>query len=352
MRGSATINATYQGVVIKRVGEYSTALLMVLKTTISIFLLLSVSTISSAQQVKISATIDSTTIQIGDQIRLQLTTTYNPQLYRVHFPSIQDTFNHFEVVERMKMDTLLGRNENTYKQIVIITNFDSGQWKIPPVAFDIQSLKGEAPQTLFSDSFLVNVTTLPVDTTKPIKPIFGIRGAKMPIKQLVLYILIVLLIAAILGFIIWYIIKKRREKNKKPEHKEIEISLLPHEKALQSLQRIEKEQLWQSGFDKQYHTILTDVMRLYLEEQFNMDCFEKTSGEIIQQVKRVKALSTSRQSLRTLFETADMVKFAKGQPLPEEHLKSMELAKDVIQESYKKIKPLTANDQERLTNTQ
>ena len=352
MRGSATINARYQGIDIKRHGQSSKALTMVLKGAACIFLLLSVSSISSAQQVKISATIDSTTIQIGDQIRLQLTTTYNPQLYRVHFPSIQDTFNHFEVVERTKMDTLIGRNENTYKQTVIITNFDSGQWKIPPVAFDIQSLKGEAPQTLFSDSFLVNVTTLPVDTTKPIKPIFGIRGAKMPIKQLILYIVIALLLAAILGFLIWYFSKKIREKNKKPEHKEIEISLLPHEKALQSLQRIEKEQLWQSGFDKQYHTLLTDVMRLYLEEQFTMDCLEKTSGEIIQQVKRVKALSTSRQSLRTLFETADMVKFAKGQPLPEEHLQSMELAKDVIQESYKKIKPLTINDQDRSTNTQ
>ncbi|GBL34420.1 hypothetical protein EMGBS15_00150 [Filimonas sp.] len=112
--------------------------------------------------------------------------------------------------------------------------------------------------------------------------------------------------------------------------------LLPHEKALQSLERIDKQQLWQSGLDKQYHTLLSDVVRLYLEEQFNMDCFEKTSAEIIQQVKKVKALSTSRQSLRTIFETADMVKFAKGQPYPEEHIQSMELAIDVINESYKK----------------
>ncbi len=352
MRGRATMNITNQRIEINNSGKYSMTLLMALKGAICIFLLLFSSVISSAQQVKISAKIDSTNIQIGDQIRLQLSTTYNPQLYRVQFPSIQDTFNHFEVVERSKMDTLTGRNENTYKQTVIITNFDSGQWKIPPVAFDIQSLKGEAPQTLLSDSFMVNVNTLPVDTTKPIRPIFGIRGAKMPVKQIILYALAGLLIAAILGFLIWYFIKTLREKNKKPEHKEPEIILLPHEKALQSLERIEKQQLWQSGLDKQYHTILTDVMRLYLEEQFNMDCFEKTSSEIIQQVKRVKALSTSRQSLRTIFETADMVKFAKGQPLPEEHLESMELARDVIHESYKKIKPLNANDQDRTANSQ
>ncbi|GBL34419.1 hypothetical protein EMGBS15_00140 [Filimonas sp.] len=51
---------------------------------------------------KNSARIDSSSIQIGDQIHLQLSTTYNPQLYRVPLPSIQDTFNHFEVVERSK----------------------------------------------------------------------------------------------------------------------------------------------------------------------------------------------------------------------------------------------------------
>ncbi len=146
---------------------------------------------SFAQPVKISARIDSSSIQIGDQIHLQLSATYNPQLYRVQLPSIQDTFNHFEVVERSKIDTLTGREENTYKQTIVITNFDSGQWKIPAIAFDITSLKGEAPQTLLSDSFLVNVSTVQVDTTQPIKPIFGIRGAKMPVGQIVLYVVAV-----------------------------------------------------------------------------------------------------------------------------------------------------------------
>lgn len=318
-----------------------------LGSLLSIIFILTSTTFSFAQPVKISASIDSSNIVIGDQINLTLSATYNPQLFRVTFPAVPDTFNHFEVVERSKTDTLIGREENTFKQNIVITNFDSGQWKIPPMLFDVQPLKGEEPSELLSDSFLVNVNTVQVDTSKPIKPIFGIRGAKMPIQQVILYILGALLIAALLGFLIWYFVKTLREKNKKPEHKEPEIILLPHEKAMQQLEQLGTQQLWQSGQEKQYHTYLTDIVRTYLEEQFKIDCFDKTSSEIIQQVKKIKALSTSRQNLRFIFETADMVKFAKSKPTPDEHIQSLELAKEMVLESYKKVKPMVNNDEER-----
>ena len=313
-----------------------------LKSILFLVILLATGLMSYAQSVKIKATIDTSSILIGDQVSLQLSATYNPQLVRVRFPSVVDTFNHFEVVSRSKVDTVVGRDDNIFKQNIIVTNFDSGQWKIPALPFDIQSLKGEEPAILFSDSFLVNVTTVQVDTAQPIKPIFGIRSAKMPIQQIVLYVIATILLLLLLAFIIWYFIKVWREKNKKLEHKEPEIILLPHDKALQALALLAEQQLWQAGQEKSYHTQLTDIVRTYLDEQFAIDSFEKTSTEIIQQVKKVKALSNSRQSLRTIFETADMVKFAKSKPTEDEHLQSMELANQMVRESYKKVKPINS----------
>lgn len=304
-----------------------------------------------AQPVKINVGIDTNNIQIGDQITLELKATYNPQLYKVQFPTIQDTFNHFEVVERLKPDTTSGRDETTFKQQYLITNFDSGQWKIPSMSFDVLSMKGDAPQVALSDSFLVNVNTVQVDTAKPFRPIFGIRSAKMPLGVLIMYIAAAILVLAVLGFLIWYFIKTMREKNNKPEHKEPEIILLPHEKALKELKQLEELQLWQAGEEKNYHTQLTDIIRTYLNEQFKLDCFEKTSSEIIQQIKRVKPLSTSRQPLRTIFETADMVKFAKSKPTAEEHIQSMELAIEMIRETYKRVKPIEENEETKNNTT-
>jgi hypothetical protein len=264
----------------------------------------------------------------------------------VQFPIVSDTFNHFEVIEKPKIDTQTNREKNTITQTILISNYDFGQWKIPSYSFEILPLQGSAPYTMNSDSLFVNVNTIAVDTSKPFMPIMAIREAKMPIKTIVLYVAGILIIIAILGFLIWYFVKTLRAKNNKPKTKIPEIKLLPSDKAMQNLKQLESQNLWQNGQEKTYHTLLTDTIRTYLEEQFNMDVFEKTSSELMQQIKKQKALSNSRQALRTIFETADLVKFAKNKPTEEEHLQSMELAKEVILESYKKAQALITTQQQ------
>lgn len=301
---------------------------------------------SFAQDVNVKASINKNQIEIGDAVELKLSATFNPTQNKVQFPIVSDTFNHFEVIEKAKSDTVINREKNTITQTIIISNYDSGQWKIPSYAFEILPLQGSAPYTMNSDSLFVNVSTIAVDTSKPFMPIMAIRDAKMPMKTIVMYVVGIILVIAILGFLVWYFIKTLREKNNKPKAKIQEIKLLPHEKAMQSLTQLETQNLWQNGQEKTYHTLLTDTIRTYLEEQFNMDVFEKTSSELMQQIKKQKALSNSRQALRTIFETADLVKFAKNKPTEEEHLQSMELAKEVILESYKKVQALITTQQE------
>jgi hypothetical protein len=291
---------------------------------------------SFAQDVNVKASINKNQIEIGDAVELKLSATFNPTQTKVQFPIINDTFNHFEVIEKAKSDTVINREKSTITQTIIISNYDSGQWKIPSFTFGILPLQDSVPYILNSDSLLVNVNTIAVDTSKPFMPIMAIREAKMPMKTIVMYVAGIIIIVAILGFLVWYFIKKYREKNNKPKEKIIEIKLLPHEKAMQNLAQLESQNLWQNGQEKIYHTLLTDTIRTYLEEQFNMDVFEKTSSELMQQIKKQKALSNSRQAVRSIFETADLVKFAKNKPSEEEHLQSMELAREIILESYKK----------------
>jgi hypothetical protein len=291
---------------------------------------------SFAQDVQVKASINKNQIEIGDAVELRLSATFNPTQTKVQFPTVSDTFNHFEVIEKAKIDTQFNREKNTITQTVLISNYDAGQWKIPSYAFEILPMQGIAPYTLNSDSLFVNVNTIAVDTSKPFMPIMAIRDAKMPMATIAMYVAGIIIIVAFLGFLIWYFIKTLRKKNNKPNTKIPEIKLLPHEKAMQNLAQLETQNLWQNGQEKMYHTFLTDTIRTYLEEQFNMDVFEKTSSELMQQIKKQKALSNSRQALRTFFETADLVKFAKNKPTEEEHLQSMELAKETIIESYKK----------------
>jgi hypothetical protein len=294
---------------------------------------------SQAQDVKVKASVDTARILIGDAIKLTLSAEYDPSKFKVQFPLPNDTFNHFELVEKGKPDTIAGRENSVITQQLTITHFDSGQWYIPAFGFIISPLQGQTPYSLLTDSIPVMVNTIAVDTSKPFKPIYEIREARMPLIQKMKYIAAALLAAALAGLLIFYLIKKYRNKNKQTVAAENEIKLPPHEKALQAFESLEAAQWWLEGREKDYHTALTDIMRTYLEEQFSLDCFEKTSSEIISQVKKTRALSNCRKELRHIFETADMVKFAKSTPSADQHAECLQLAKEVIVESYKKIKP-------------
>ena len=300
-------------------------------------ILLCSSLVSLAQPVQAEAKTVQKNITIGDQIALELLAKFNPLTHRVQFPIIADTFNHFEKIELSKTDTLIKGDISIVTQTVYITNFDSGLWTIPALPFSIQPIQGDTPFTILSNPIQIQVQTISVDTSKPFKPIMAVREATLPIKQLLMYALIglVILIGIILGII--YLIKKSRNKNKKPIQTKTEITLLPHEKALQQLNEIESKELWQQGQEKLYYTEITDTIRTYLEEQFAMDCFEKTTSELIQQVKKQRILNPFRQPLRDLFQLADMVKFAKGQPTEQEHEQTLLHAKEFILASYKKI---------------
>ncbi len=298
-----------------------------------------------AQQINIESSIDKPSITIGDNIKLQLTVRLNPSAHRIQFPILNDTFNHFELISKEKTDTIIQGDLLQFKQVYNITSFDSGQWTIPSLQFQVQPIQGDTPYIIESKPIIVQVQTVAVDTSKPFRPIASIRAAKMPLSQLLTYIGIALLALIALIIISWLIIKRIREKNKKQAIKTPEIILLPHEKALKAFQLIDEKKLWQHEQQKVYYTEVTDTLRTYLEEQFNIDCYEKTTSEIIQQVKKQKVLNPYRQQLRDLFQLADMVKFAKGQPEEQDHIQTMEQSIEFIHSSYKKVKSSMINTQ-------
>jgi hypothetical protein len=106
---------------------------------------------SFAQDVNVKASINKNQIEIGDVVELKLSATFNPTQLKVQFPIVGDTFNHFEVIEKAKSDTVINKEKNTITQTIIISNYDSGQWKIPSFSFGILPLQGNVPYTLNSD---------------------------------------------------------------------------------------------------------------------------------------------------------------------------------------------------------
>ena len=94
--------------------------------------------------------------------------------------------------------------------------------------------------------------------------------------------------------------------------------LLPHQKAMKAIEHIKEERMVQAEDPKEYYTRLTETLRRYIEERYGFNAMEMTSGQIISHLMTV-ADQKSLDELRVLFETADLVKFAKYSTLINEN---------------------------------
>ena len=76
--------------------------------------------------------------------------------------------------------------------------------------------------------------------------------------------------------------------------------------------------MWQHGLQKEYYTQLTDTLRTYIERRFGFKALEMTTEQIIERLESLHD-AEAMSELRSLLQTADLVKFAKFIPLMNEN---------------------------------
>lgn len=270
---------------------------------------------------KVKATPDTTQIRIGEPIKVELTAKV--MLYalkganlKVVFPNLPDSLNHIEITDRTPLDTS-GSNEQQklFKQVITLTSFDSGRWEMPPMKFEVFSVTDGSYDSVFTEPFFIDVNTVPVDTTKAFKPIKALRTVGWNLLDYWPYLLACLALSAaiVLYFVFWH--KKRKPAVVAAPPKP---SKSPYQLAMEQLELLEKEKPWNSDV-KLYYTQLTDVLRQYFEQQFHIAALEQTSAELMQNIKPVTVLNQQRDKLQSILTLADLAKFAKLQPSPQEH---------------------------------
>lgn len=293
---------------------------------VSVFILMVLPFASFAQPDAVTTTrLDVRQIMVGDQARLFIEVKNNPSQGTLFWASIPDSFNNLEVVERGKIDTVVSGDAVTYKQRLLITGFDSGLFKVPSFYFPLKSPKGDSFYVQ-TDSFDLLVQTVEVDTTKAFKPIKNIIYVKPSWLDYIWYIVgAILLIAAVVAIVV-FIMKRKKEEPPKPEGPKETLQ----EYALRVLNELERKQLWQNQQVKEYYVELTDVVRNYIEARFNTPAMELTTDELLHKAQLHKELITYYELLSTILRTADLAKFAKAQPLPQEHMDALDKAKQLI----------------------
>lgn len=283
----------------------------------------------SAQSVTVDAKIDSLQILIGEQAKITLEASFDANK-RAVFPHFTDTIvKGVEIVDIAKPDTqfLNGKQRLLITQEYTITSFDSALYYLPPLEVLVDN------QPYRSKALALKVYSMPVDTTQ-VDQFFGQKEVmKAPFLwedwQWCFYWGILCFPCA---FLIYYFIKRLRDN--KPIIRRVKVTpkLPPHQQALLEIERIKSERIWQKGQAKEYYTELTDAIRTYIKERFDFNALEMTSAEIVEHLMNVQD-KNAIQELKSLFLTADLVKFAKHNPEMNENDANLVSAMDFVNET-------------------
>ena len=268
-----------------------------------------------AQGTLIDVKIDEVDILIGEQSIVELTVTIdNGKL--VYWPIPTDTLmTGIEVLAVSKPDTTaIDNNRLMIKQDVLITSFDENLYLLPP--FKVI----DDADTIYSNQVALKVSTIEVNVDAP-EDFFDIKDVWKPPFVLADYYPIIfgVLLLLFLICVIGYIVQRLRNRKTVAPEKKYEPNIPPHEIAIRELNEIKQQKLWQQGRNKEYYTQITDTLRRYIYRRFGINAMEMTSYEILEIITREDDAQSVYDTLKQILQLADLVKFAKWRPLPDEN---------------------------------
>lgn len=278
-----------------------------------------------AQQVTVEATIDSLQLLIGEQAKIKLQVSMDAN-QKLRLPLLRDTLvRGVEILDVAKPDTQLLNDNKRWlvSQEYTVTSFDSALYYLPPFevlvndkAYRSKALALKVVDTLHPDQF------------------FGpksIQEVPLTWEDLAPMVYSILLLIA-LGVVTAFFIIRYRDNKPIIKIIKVEPKLPPHLAAMKKIETIKADKVAKREEPKAYYTELTDVIRIYIKERFGFNAMEMTSAEIIERLLEEKD-KESIHDLKVMFETADLVKFAKYAPLMNENDMNLVNAVDFINQT-------------------
>lgn len=272
--------------------------------------------LSAMSQASVVQTVDSVGIMIGQQAHLTIDVTAHKGA-RIIFPALKPSHYLIPGVELLGIslsDTVsLDNDMIKVSKTYTITSFDEKLYAIPGLKIKIDGKNVEG------NTVALKVITMDVDTLHPNQffPPKDVQSNPFLWSEwsLIFWLSLLVVILSAVGCYLFI-----RLKQNKPIIRHIRIikHVPAHQRAMNEIDKIKSEHMNTSENQKEYYTLLTDTLRQYIQERFGFNAMEMTSSEIIFKLQETGDQKMINE-LRNLFQTADLVKFAKYSTLINEN---------------------------------
>ena len=269
---------------------------------------------SEQSLISVESHVDRATITIGDRILYTLTVETDSAV-KLEPLALGSNLGAFEVKDykihdpqKTKNGRIISRSE------YVITTFTTGEYVIPPITIDYTDPNGDKKQIQSEPLFILVKSVGATESDKE-----DIRGLKPPIQIEGEYwgyflILPILLLLAAFGFLYYRQRAKAVALPKIPE----ELKKPAWEVARLELENLRASELLKRKEIKKYYTVLSDIIRKYLERRYQITALDRTTQEVKTELKRAKAGGEAMDLVYGFLYSCDLVKFAKYIPSEEE----------------------------------
>jgi hypothetical protein len=270
-------------------------------------------------------------LTVGDLVELTLSVTH-PEGYTVVFPPLPEVWDEYEVRVQNEPETVSnGDGSETTSQVIVVTLFAPGIHQTPGIHLTLRDNENQVIERVAPQLSLNVIPVLSPDDSalRDIKPQAEL-GLVLPLLWIGAGIL-----AAILSLvIIWWAIAWLRKKLAREPEIFVPAPVIDTRPAYiiayEELDRIERLDLPGQGRFKEYYSLVTDCLRVYLGGMYSIPAIDLTTTETRQALNQSILAGDHAQEFVALFSEGDLVKFARFVPPRAEAQKAIGRARGLV----------------------
>ncbi len=316
-------------------------------------------TLKPDEQIKGSISLDSPgPFYIGDLIPITLTVESKTGVTYPAPDLAEINSRVFQIKDRSKPVYERRRDGQVFKLRFLVTSWEIGTFDIPSFKVNYQYNSKDAGYFTVTGRKIKISSLLPANRTEEQLLKLDIKGPKGPVGLPPRYQLLWWYLAGILLLVfVWFLIRtlRRMAAQKEPEFGTGTTPLEPaHIIALRHLEAIRNNNYLARGDFKTYYSELSECLREYMENRFQIRALEMTTEEFLTYLSTSHRLQLEFEMIiKDFMNSSDLVKFAKHLPVLEEAERALNLIQQLI-ESTKDVpgtesEPQTGFDQTKQT---